>query len=138
MKTDIYNATRQRIPKSILYRAAVIAGRRLKFGRRSVSVAFVTEARMRALNRHYRGQDRVTDILSFAEAEASEAGYLGELVICYRQIQRQAVRQNWSVRAELAFIFVHGLLHLAGYDDATESGWQEMNRLGTQLCKSII
>jgi probable rRNA maturation factor len=135
MRVDIYNGTRQKTPNALLRRAADIFEKKMRISKTAVSVAFVGEQRMRVLNKHYRGTDRVTDILSFAER--NEKGYMGELVICSRQIRRQARRQKTSVRAELLFIFIHGLLHLIGYDDATERGWREMERIGTRLCKSI-
>ena len=136
MRLDIYNGTRQEIPKALLQRAADVFGKKMRVAKASVSVAFVGERRMRALNKHYRGRDRVTDVLSFGEGRHSR-GYAGEGVICYQQIRRQAKRQKTSVRAELLFIFMHGLLHLSGYDDTTERGWREMERAGTRLCTSI-
>lgn len=135
MHIEIYNGTRQQIPRALLQRAASVVGTRMRVARRSVSVAFVGEVRMRALNHTYRGKDRVTDVLSFVEPQHSV--YAGEVVLCYAQIKRQAKQQQTGVRAELVFIFVHGLLHLLGYDDATEAGWREMERLGSALCKSI-
>lgn len=141
MQVEVYNGTRQQIPNALLRRAADIFEKKMRLSKAAVSVAFVGERRMRVLNKRYRGKDAVTDILSFAEgkrsAPRSADGCLGELVICSRQIQRQAKRQHTSVRAELVFIFIHGLLHLSGYDDATERGWREMERIGADVCKSI-
>jgi len=135
MHLDIYNGTRQKIPQALLRRAVDIFEKKMRIARGEVSLAFVGETRMRALNKHYRGRNRVTDVLSFSEGR--RGGYLGELVICNQQVQRQARQQQTSVRVELLFIFMHGLLHLIGYDDATERGWREMEHIGACLCKSV-
>ena len=134
MDISIYNGTRQKISGSALRYAADKFGREMNMARRSVSVALVGERRIRELNRRYRGLNKVTDILSFAQRKGA---YLGELVICYQQVKRQAKRRRVSASSELVFIFIHGLLHLAGYNDDTLSGWREMERIGTRLCKSL-
>jgi len=136
MQIEVYNGTRQRVPQLLLKRAGDVVGKKMRAGGCDISVAFIGERRMRTLNRIYRGKDAVTDVLSFVEA--GERRRAGEVVLCYQQIKRQAKRQGTSVQTELVFIFVHGLLHVLGYDDATTAGWREMERLGTALCKSIV
>lgn len=75
-----------------------------------LSIAFVGQARMRDLNKKYRGKNRATDILSF------EGNGLGELVICLREVKKNAKRYNSSFKKELAKVLIHGILHLSGYE----------------------
>lgn len=73
-----------------------------------------------ALNREYRGKDRATDVLSFPMFEADEMIFspaeLGDIVISADTMATQAAEYGHSQSRELAFLFVHGLLHLLGYD----------------------
>jgi probable rRNA maturation factor len=112
----------------------------------TVSVAFVTDDEMRALNRRYRGHDKTTDVLSFGEALPSgvrgrEAAALlrmqsdgtielGDIVISAAVAARQARRRRWSLESEIAFLAAHGVLHLLGFDDETNAGYREMLALG--------
>lgn len=93
---------------------------------KEVSVAFIGDAEMKKLNKVYRGKDKPTDVLSFD----GEGDFLGEIVIDYAQIKRQAVELKKSIKDELIFILVHGLLHLVGYNDETEKDRIKMINLG--------
>ena len=134
MTVEINNRTRSRIDEKFITRVAEKFFSRYKINK-DLSIAFVGDQAMRRLNRGYRGQDKVTDILSFESAEKSE---LGEIVIDYMQIKRQSKKYSKSVKEELVFILVHGLLHLAGYDDDTEKKRSEMIKLGERFIKNYI
>ena len=95
-------------------------------GQGEVSLVVVGDQRMRNLNRQYRQQDKVTDVLSFV---ATDVGQLGEVIIDYQQIIRQAKRFGNSVWQEFIFITTHGLLHLLGHDDNDQLGWQTMEKI---------
>lgn len=94
-----------------------------------VSVAIVGGDEIKKINKKYRKKDAVTDVLSFA----GEEGDLGEIVICYDQIKKQAREFKNSAEKELEFILVHGLLHLLGYDDKTKKEAEEMERKGNEF-----
>ncbi len=88
-----------------------------------VSIVFVSEARIQEINQNYRHIDRVTDVISFAFEDYVKLNYgdntvrpLGEIYICIPRMQEQAVMYGHSEKRELAFLTVHGLLHLLGYD----------------------
>jgi probable rRNA maturation factor len=91
-----------------------------------VSVLVSDDATLHRLNRDYRGVDTPTDVLSFADDEDAEATafvrapgaprYLGDLAISYERVVAQAAEYGHSRERELAFLTVHGLLHLLGYD----------------------
>jgi probable rRNA maturation factor len=93
-----------------------------------VTVVVTDEQGIRELNRDFLGRDKVTDVLAFATQEdggpfvpAPEAGkYLGDVIVCYPRAVQQALEQDHSVHEELALLVVHGVLHLLGYDHASE------------------
>ncbi len=78
---------------------------------------------IQSLNAEYRGRDRPTDVLSFAQ---DDPHLLGDIVISLPTAARQAQVAGWTVENEVALLGVHGLLHLLGYDDETEAGAWEM------------
>jgi rRNA maturation RNase YbeY len=93
----------------------------------SISLALVGPEDIRKMNKEYRKNDSVTDVLSFAEYETLEdiekaAGadknngiFLGELVLCYNDIKEYVEKEKIELDNELARIFSHGVLHLLGY-----------------------
>ena len=82
-----------------------------------VSVSFVDGEEIRALNRDYRGVDRVTDVLSFPMDMAfDDYRNLGDVIINTEKVKEQAEEFGHSYRRELTYLTVHSLLHLVGYD----------------------
>lgn len=110
-------------------------------GRRGVvSVALVSDARVRALNRSYRQKDCTTDVLSFPANAASPVGpstsfaskgFLGDIVIAQGLARRQAAAAGHSELTELRVLALHGMLHLLGYDHEHDTG--EMARVERRL-----
>ena len=96
--------------------------------RGEVSVAFVSDARIRALNRAHRGKAAPTDVLSFPSGEPR---FLGDIVIAAGVARRQAVRAGHAFGVEARVLALHGLLHLLGYDHETDQG--RMKRLEARL-----
>jgi probable rRNA maturation factor len=94
----------------------------------TLTIALVSDARIRALNRRFRGKDRATDVLSFP---ADESGVLGDVVIAAGVAARQAVEAGHSLQAEFRVLALHGLLHLLGYDHEHDDG--RMARLERRL-----
>jgi len=84
-----------------------------------LSIAIVSDRRMRALNRQFRGKDAVTDVLSFP---SDERGFLGDVVIAAGVSKRQAREAGHSQTVELKVLALHGLLHLLGYDHEADDG----------------
>ena len=105
----------------------------------SVTVVFVSDRRMSELNRRWRRKPGTTDVLSFPavqdEFEKAEAPTLGDVVISLDQAARQARENKLTVDEEIAQLILHGLLHLCGYDHATDDG--EMNRLELELRRKL-
>ncbi len=96
----------------------------------AMTVAIVSDARVRALNREYRKKDKATDVLSFP---SEESGFLGDVVIASGVAARQAREAGHSLATELRVLALHGLLHLLGYDHQRDDG--RMARLERRLRK---
>ncbi len=84
-----------------------------------LTVALVSDARVRALNHRYRSKTAPTDVLSFP---AEEPGQLGDVVIATGVARRQAQCAGHSFQAEIRVLALHGLLHLLGYDHERDDG----------------
>jgi probable rRNA maturation factor len=93
-----------------------------------VGVVLTSDARVRALNRRYRGVDKTTDVLSFPLQDGDgtprpqSLRHLGDVVIARGTALRQARRVGHSAETELRVLALHGLLHLLGYDHEDGSG----------------
>jgi probable rRNA maturation factor len=93
----------------------------------AVSVTFVSDRIMRGLNREYRGKDSATDVLSFPQAEPGHLDsafdgrrlQLGDIVISLERARAQAELYGHTFEREVAFLTVHSVLHLLGYDHET-------------------
>lgn len=129
--------------------AAWLTGLAPRAARGEVTIALVSDARMRQLNRDFRGIDRATDVLSFpafataspnarpAAAAARASGPrqvpppLGDLAIAAGVAARQAKAAGHALRTELRVLALHGLLHLLGYDHEQDAG--RMARIEARL-----
>jgi probable rRNA maturation factor len=113
--------------------------------RGEVTVAIVSDGRMRSLNRAYRGKNAATDVLSFpaeknpgfaaekAREKRHRVWFLGDIVIAGGVAARQADAAGHAVGTEIRILALHGLLHLLGYDHETDAG--EMARVEARLRK---
>ncbi|MBK0348580.1 rRNA maturation RNase YbeY [Aerococcaceae bacterium zg-ZJ1578] len=107
-----------------------------------VDISIVDNETIHALNKQYRNIDRPTDVLSFALNEGEEdwdfkldeqedeifdiPQHYGDIIISYQKIGEQAEEYGHSFERELAFLVVHGFLHLNGYDHQTPEEEKEM------------
>jgi len=86
---------------------------------RAFSIVFVTDERIRRLNRAYRGFDKPTDVLSFQ----GDGGYLGDILISSETAYNQTLKSSTlSFETNVRRLVLHGLLHLMGYDHETDNG----------------
>jgi len=99
---------------------------------RDIEVTFTDNETIREINREQRGIDAPTDVLSFP-LEPVPFTPLGELVISVEYAQNQASVHKNSLDDEIALLFIHGLLHLMGYDHETDNG--EMRQKEEELIK---
>ncbi|NQY80390.1 MAG: rRNA maturation RNase YbeY [Candidatus Caenarcaniphilales bacterium] len=102
---------------------------------KEICLSFCLEQEIQELNKNFRNKDKVTDVLSFnsvepiIELEGEELTPLGDIIICTKQAARQAEEYGFSLRRELIFLFIHGVLHLLGYDHETEAEAEKMFRI---------
>lgn len=113
-----------------------------------VSIVLTDDEEIRFLNRTYRGKDEPTDVLSFSLREASaeetaidlasleEEPPLGEVYISIPTAVRQAQAGGRTLEEEVAFLAVHGVMHLLGYEDETQEGYEQMYRRGWEVVQT--
>ena len=126
MLVDLVKPAGVRVPGLAAWLQSVAPAR----ARGAMTVAIVSDARVRALNRQYRKKDTPTDVLSFP---ARERGFLGDVVIASGVAARQAREAGHSLAIEVRVLALHGLLHLLGYDHERDDG--RMARLERRLRK---
>ncbi len=101
----------------------------------------MSDKEQRKLNNQYRGIDRSTDVLSFAYHESQDCPLpvddIGSITISTAIAEKQAKEFNHPFERELAFLFIHGLLHLFGYDHQTEEEASEMFALQNQILNTL-
>lgn len=110
-----------------------------------VSLMFTDDETIHEMNLEYRGIDRPTDVLSFALEEGEEEeiyggpeeNLLGDIIISVETAVRQAEEYGHSVEREMAFLALHGMLHLLGYDHMEEEERQEMRAQEEAILASL-
>jgi probable rRNA maturation factor len=97
-----------------------------------LSVVLASDARVRTLNRTYRGKDKPTNVLSFP---AGDTGWpvLGDVVIAQGVMRREARSENKTLAAHFSHLVVHGVLHLLGYDHVRDRDAAVMERLESEI-----
>jgi probable rRNA maturation factor len=115
-----------------------LAGQQEEVATGEVALSFVTDEEIKQLNKQYRNLDQPTDVLSFAMQEPGldelEVIYdqipviepLGDIIISIPRAIAQSDEYGHSVEREIGFLFVHGFLHLIGYDHEDETAEAEM------------
>lgn len=115
-----------------------------------VSVLLTDDAGIRPLNAQYRGKDKATNVLSFGVFEvpvtqgawdAHTFGgapfFLGDIALAYETVTHEAADEAKSLQNHVAHLFVHGLLHLLGYDHETEDEAHVMESLESEILAGI-
>lgn len=117
----------------------------------SLNVVLVGRNRIRYLNKRFRGKNKVTTVLSFPEKEIKkptkkelqfieppkEEKLLGEIILCPARIKKLARREKQDFKKMLCFYFLHGLLHLLGYDHQKEEDAQKMEKKEKELMQIL-
>ena len=126
---EINNKTKAKIDTKLIKKIVEFFFVYYKIENKNISVAFVGDTVITRLNSKYRGKNKATDILSFVGDEDD----FGEIIIDYAQVKRQAKKYSKSVKEELIFILVHGLLHLIGYEDKIDKEREKMIKMGEEF-----
>lgn len=131
---EINNYLKAKVNLKFIQTAAEKFLEHYKEEQKGVSIALVGDKEIKKLNKQYRRHDAITDVLAFP----GEADFLGEIIIDFSQIKRQAKVFRQNVKDELMLVLVHGLLHLLGYDDRTKRDKLRMERISYKFIKSEI
>jgi len=102
---------------------------------REVELILCDDERIEELNRRYRGKAKATDVLSFPLEGDLPHQPLGTVVISLDHVREKAREFSHTQEEELALLFIHGLLHLLGYDHETDDG--EMRRREAELIREL-
>jgi probable rRNA maturation factor len=113
-----------------------------------IGVTVVDADEIRQLNRDYRGNDSVTDVLSFPQYDDMDefaadltdpdvTALIGDVVICYDRVLSQAEEFGTGVTREFVYLFTHSILHLMGYDHMEEDDKREMRAREEEILGSI-
>ena len=92
-----------------------------------LSLAFINDAEIQALNRDYRSKDEPTNVLSFPDN--GPAPLLGDIVLAYETVEREAAEKSVPMAHHITHLIIHGFLHLQGYDHQTETEATQMEAL---------
>jgi probable rRNA maturation factor len=138
MPVTVTNAQKRQVRTALLKRTALRLLREAHLPSAQVDILLTDDAAIHTLNYTYRGYDRPTDVLSFAQRDTISGTpdlptspeipiLLGDVVISVDTAERQAREHDVSLEQELALLAVHGVLHLLGYEDETEAGAQALH-----------
>ena len=122
---------------------AAFAGAGARLDRCSeVSLLLADDARVRSLNRDYRGRDVATNVLAFAGGSVGEGSgggptVLGDVVVAYETAAAEAAAADEHLADHLSLLVVHGMLHLLGFDHQTDEAAERMERLEATILTSL-
>lgn len=138
MKDYIFNTTNEKIDTSEMDKVINFACKKMGVINPLLNIVLVDNKKIQEINKEYRGKDAVTDVISFAFEEVSDVEYenirfLGEIYISYERCCEQAKEFGHSIRRELCYLAVHGLLHLLGYDHMNEEDKKVMRTLEEEI-----
>ena len=134
-----YAAPRAGVPAAVSFRKWVAAALKGRIREADLAIRIVDEREGQALNRHYRGKDYATNVLSFpAELpEGVKLPLLGDLVICAPVVAREAKEQHKPAVAHYAHLTVHGVLHLLGWDHEHDKDAEAMEQLEREVLAEL-
>ncbi len=121
--------------------AAIIP--RFAFGRAlEVSIVLANDDLIQLLNREYRNKDAPTNVLSFAtldseEPETGDVLNLGDVILSYQTIMREAEEQNKTITEHTMHLIVHGVLHVLGYNHQTDDSATDMETLEIRILERL-
>lgn len=107
------------------------------------SLIIVGKRKIRTINRDYRNKDKETDVISFANIDSNDYDFLderinlGDIFINVDRVYSQAKKYEHSEKREFIFLFVHGLLHLLGYDHMEKNDEEIMFELQDKIVGNL-
>jgi probable rRNA maturation factor len=127
--------------KTIVKKAVLAAAQAVSTRPTELAIVLSDDSAIQALNRDWRGKNAPTNVLSFPAAAAGKSRsvppYIGDIVIAYQTVAREAVAEGKPFNHHLAHLAVHGFLHLLGYDHENHRDAQKMERLERKILKRL-
>ena len=117
--------------------------KKYKFQNKKVSLTLLlsNNREIKKLNKDFRNKNKSTDILSFPfykKIEISKQTYIGDIIISYNYINKPKSQNIKIFKEKLIKIFIHGFLHLLGFDHIKKSEYKKMLKEENQIYKSVI
>jgi probable rRNA maturation factor len=138
-----YAVPRKGVPAAVSFRRWAAAALEGRIREADLAIRIVGSREGRALNRHYRGRDYATNVLSFPAdlpeglPEGVRMPLLGDLVICAPVVAREAKEQGKPLAAHYAHLTVHGVLHLLGWDHGDDVEAEAMEQLERSILAGL-
>ena len=134
-----YGLPRRGLPAARSFRRWAAAALDGRIREADLAIRLVDDREGLALNRHYRGKEYPTNVLSFPAdlPEGVTLPLLGDLVICAPVVAREAAEQNKPINAHFAHLTVHGILHLLGWDHEDEREAECMEQLEREILATL-
>ena len=144
-RRDIENLSLNKSLEKDIRRALEKMGELYALKNAEVSITLTNDAQIHEINKNYRHVDKPTDVISFALQESVEPlitdgpviDMLGDIIISVERARIQASDYGHSLRRELVFLTVHGMLHLLGYDHQEENERHEMEEEQRRIMKIL-
>ncbi len=139
IKIDYNSNVKNSYPAKDLFKICQLVAKKEKKVDGVIEVNIIGDKEMTKLNFQYRGKKYPTDVLSFAwkEDKKIKTKMLGQIFICFPQIQRQAKEYKIKESEELARMFIHGLLHLVGHDHVRSAPAKQMFKIQEEVIKEL-
>lgn len=130
-RISLTNESGKRVGTALLRRAALATLSKHRMPAGTLSILLCSNERIQELNRDYRDIDEATDVLTFPAADPTIFAIkgnpiLGDIAISVEYARAQAKLRNVPIETELAYLAIHGCLHLAGLDDVDEADRRKM------------
>jgi probable rRNA maturation factor len=124
--------------RSLLSRAVAAAAAELSTSAAELAIVLTDDSAIRVLNRKWRGIDAPTNVLSFpAELPDGTPQLLGDIVLAYQTVAREARRDGKPFAHHVAHLAVHGFLHLCGYDHERDSDAETMEEMERTILRRL-
>lgn len=138
MNENIINTTNKKVDLFEIDKIIKFACDHLNVENPLLNIVIVDNEKIREINKLYRNNDSVTDVISFAFEEVDDIEYdgmrfLGEIYISYERCVSQAKDYGHSLKREFCYLAIHGLLHLLGYDHMVEEDKKVMRSLEEEI-----
>ena len=126
MKVNLISSADYNLPKSlleILEQVFILVSNSEGLKDANINLSFISSKEMQSLNKQYRGLDKDTNVLSFENQDISRehTKNIGDIAICYPYVVDEAKKENKELDNHITHMFIHGTLHILGYDHENES-----------------